>query len=271
METPKLGTEITPGMAAHLFIEINHPRTGLRPVHTVFLHCSASDHPEHDSVQVMDRWHRARNWSGVGYHLFIRKDGVAEYGRDWGRTPAAQQGHNRATLAICLHGLRAERFTQAQRDGLEAIATALDDAHDFGIPSLRFRGHREVAAKLCPVFDYQAWLGLDGTGIRCHAGSVGAGLPALPTKPTLFPSQVEFQATPGYLQKIDRGLKVRRLQQALARWGADVEIDGIFGRQTEAAVRAYQQAHWRLKTDGIAGPKTLAHLRQHGHWPLVPA
>ena len=54
------------------------------------------------------------------------------------------------------------------------------------------------------------------------------------------------------LKKGSRGELVKRLQEAL---GAGV--DGVFGKGTEAKVRAFQEEHG-LTVDGIAGPKTLA-------------
>jgi len=42
-----------------------------RAVDTVLLHCSASDSPEHDSVEVMTQWHKKRGFSENGYHFFI--------------------------------------------------------------------------------------------------------------------------------------------------------------------------------------------------------
>lgn len=57
-----------------------------------------------------------------------------------------------------------------------------------------------------------------------------------------------------------RGDDVRALQSMLVAKGYDTKgIDGVFGRNTEKAVRAYQKAHG-LKTDGIAGQQTWAHL-----------
>lgn len=51
-----------------------------------------------------------------------------------------------------------------------------------------------------------------------------------------------------------------RLQQALAAKGFNPgAIDGIWGRRTEAAVRAFQTANG-LQADGIVGPKTSAAL-----------
>jgi peptidoglycan hydrolase-like protein with peptidoglycan-binding domain len=53
------------------------------------------------------------------------------------------------------------------------------------------------------------------------------------------------------------GEAVRDLQQNLSALGYPLATDGIFGKDTEAAVRAFQRDHG-LGADGIAGPKTLA-------------
>lgn len=45
------------------------------------------------------------------------------------------------------------------------------------------------------------------------------------------------------------------LQNALAMRGYPLEIDGIFGSDTEAKVKAFQKTH-RLEVDGIVGPMT---------------
>jgi len=132
-----------------------------RRVNKVFIHCSASDHAHHDSVKVMDQWHRARGWSGVGYHTFIRKDGVLEMGRDLERIPAAQSAHNPGSIAICLHGLDIDKFTEAQFDTLREYCKEINEAYGGNVT---FHGHREVAAKACPVFDYKAVLNLDADG-----------------------------------------------------------------------------------------------------------
>ena len=55
------------------------------------------------------------------------------------------------------------------------------------------------------------------------------------------------------------GPRVRSVQQELARLGYDVDVDGAFGPQTDAAVRAFQTASG-LESDGVVGPMTLAAL-----------
>ena len=53
--------------------------------------------------------------------------------------------------------------------------------------------------------------------------------------------------------------RVRRLQKRLADAGHEITADGVFGPQTEAAVRAFQESEGLL-VDGIAGPRTLKAL-----------
>ena len=56
------------------------------------------------------------------------------------------------------------------------------------------------------------------------------------------------------LERGDRGPAVERLQRALG-----ITADGIFGKQTLKAVRAFQESA-ALAVDGIVGPRTLAAL-----------
>lgn len=57
-----------------------------------------------------------------------------------------------------------------------------------------------------------------------------------------------------------RGDEVRRIQQKLKNWGYYTgSVDGIYGSQTQNAVRKFQRDNG-LSVDGIAGPKTLSYL-----------
>ncbi len=62
------------------------------------------------------------------------------------------------------------------------------------------------------------------------------------------------------LRRRSTGKAVRELQDLLASAGYWVSSDGVFGPQTEAAVRDVQQAR-SLDVDGVAGPKTLEALK----------
>ena len=154
-----------------------------RDVERIFIHCSASDRPEHDDIRVMREWHvEGRGWSDVGYHFFIQKNGTVQEGRPLARIPAAQAGNNTGTIAICLHGLAEERFTKAQYDSLIGLCSEIDAAYD-GMAT--FHGHREVSAKACPVFPYREVLGLDAQGSLALAPTVS---PSTAETPPLRPT-----------------------------------------------------------------------------------
>lgn len=59
------------------------------------------------------------------------------------------------------------------------------------------------------------------------------------------------------------GSAVRELQEALNRNGYGLDVDGVFGEKTRAAVRSYQQRNG-LKLDGIAGDETWGSLMGGG-------
>jgi len=108
----------------------------------------------------MREWHEKRGWRDVGYHFFIKKDGTVQNGRDLEWTPSAQRGHNTGTIAICLHGLLEENFTQSQFSSLRRLCRHINSIYS----DITFHGHKEVANKSCPVFDYVDVLGLDDEG-----------------------------------------------------------------------------------------------------------
>lgn len=66
------------------------------------------------------------------------------------------------------------------------------------------------------------------------------------------------------LTRGSRGETVKKLQQALSEQGYSVgEVDGIYGAQTQEAVKQFQKDNG-LTVDGIAGDKTLAALKISG-------
>lgn len=237
-----------------------------RPVSRVFIHCSASDNPAHDNVATMDAWHKARGWSGVGYHFFIRKDGTLEIGRDLEKVPAAQEGNNTGTIAICLHGLLVEKFTDAQFNTLRSLCRQINAAYGN---ALTFHGHCEVANKTCPVFDYRKVLLLDAKG------KMGDGVSSsdydLPTVPALSASGLEAMESHVVSMRLgSKGELVKAMQKSLAVLGYFTgALDGDFGARTRAAVLAFQ-ADNHLVADGIFGMLSREALAAAKPRPVAP-
>ena len=77
------------------------------------------------------------------------------------------------------------------------------------------------------------------------------------TTATLAPATAQAAAKP--LKKGSKGPRVRKAQ----RW-LGIHADGIFGKGTRRAVKAFQRRHG-LAADGVIGPATWAALRRAAH------
>jgi len=134
-----------------------------RPVDRVFLHCTASSYDHHDDIEVVRAWHLGRGWSDVGYHFMIHKDGSISAGRELEKTPAAQKGHNKGTIAIAMHGGQDAKddFSTKQIIALRDFCEDIRNAYGGAIT---FHGHSEVVIRDCPVYDYKAYLKLAPDG-----------------------------------------------------------------------------------------------------------
>jgi hypothetical protein len=178
----------------------------------------------------MRSWHKKRGFSDVGYHFFIRKDGSLEYGRSIEKTPAAQKGHNRHTLAICLHGLKEENFTKEQFSTLKKLAQQIE--HNYS--NISFHGHCEVSAKACPVFNYPDVLGLDIYGSLSKNSLILSNITS--KEPVELPE----------LKLGSRGEAVEFLQQLLF-----IKSDGIFGPKTSRSLKAFKKLQQLYVSDVV--------------------
>lgn len=122
-----------------------------RLINLVILHCSDSDIPEHDNIDIIRKWHVEENgWQDVGYHYFIRKCGRVEAGRPEDVIGAHCKGYNKQSIGICLSG-RSE-FTQAQFLSAAELIKKLLVKYELEIRDIL--GHRELnKGKTCPNFD----------------------------------------------------------------------------------------------------------------------
>ena len=125
-----------------------------RYITKVFLHCSDSNLLQHDNPLVIRDWHLERGFSDIGYHFIITKDGTVHTGRSIEAVPAAQEGNNTGSIAICLTGRTT--FSQMQFSALRKLCGEINQLYN----NITFHGHCEVSSKTCPVFDYTKILNL---------------------------------------------------------------------------------------------------------------
>ena len=97
-----------------------------------------------------------------------------------------------------------------------------------------------------------------GALVALTAGPDGRAWPAAPAVTSRGPNPEPPTTTEHaiLLTTGSEGRQVQLLQQALG----NIKVDGIFGPETEAAVRSFQASRG-LTVDGIVGPLTSAALR----------
>lgn len=131
-----------------------------RRIRKIVMHCSAS---EYGCVHVIDEWHRARGWSGIGYAYLVLNgrpfadsdyvpalDGFVEYGRPADRVGAHVKGHNHDSLGVCLVG--DTRFTAKQVEAAVHLVRGL--LRQYDLEATDVFGHRDFTdAKTCPNFE----------------------------------------------------------------------------------------------------------------------
>jgi N-acetylmuramoyl-L-alanine amidase len=221
----------------------------MRPVNEIVIHCTATrpewmaGRPLSDKVAEIRRWHmRDRGWADIGYHYLIDRDGQVATGRPVERVGAHVANRNTNTIGVSLLGGHGSATTDAFETNYtpeqdRALRTLLADLQRR-FPAIRtISGHNWYAAKACPGFDVTKWLN------RTQAPVVSR--PVMPQPAPVSP----------VIRRGDRGPAVVELQRRL-RIGAD----GVFGPQTDAAVRMFQTDN-RLIVDGIVGPQTWGLLR----------
>lgn len=131
-----------------------------RHIDRVFIHSSATKAKMDIGRKEIDRWHRERGWSGIGYHLVIRRDGSTEIGRDVDTAGAHARGHNTGSIGVVMVGGLSDdggpeaNFTGAQFKTLRRVVDEMIATY----PGVTVMGHRNVAPTACPSFDVLRWL-----------------------------------------------------------------------------------------------------------------
>ncbi len=130
----------------------------MRKITEIIVHCTATPAGRPVSVADVDAWHRARGFSGIGYHYLVGLDGAVGAGRPERMAGAHCRVRNATSVGVCYvggidaDGSPADTRTAAQRAALDRLLRRLTARY----PGARIRGHCDFAAKSCPCFDATA-------------------------------------------------------------------------------------------------------------------
>lgn len=212
-----------------------------RTTHIVFHTAAFQGDPNRDDI---DRWHRQRGWSGIGYHYVVRKDGTVEKGRreDLVGAHCADGGKNHHSVGVVFsghhgddyHDVPGETWTPEQEASWLTLARKLMRKYD--IPVAHVIGHWEAGArKACPGDR------IDCDEVRARLAAFADGDDAPAVEPL---DAVVLSDSVGGSGGTNHDADVRAVQSALkeaARLTLDARldpgpVDGVCGDGTEGAI-----------------------------------
>lgn len=196
-------------------------------------------------------WHVDHNgWPSIGYHFVILRDGPIQWCNGLDRVSWHVGNNNTPLIGVCLVGNGS--FTEAQEKSFRELVEALRKTDGVIVSLDNVKGHNEYpghASNACP--------GISMNDVRAALKS---------SKPAEHVSKPREPATnPTLLRNGDRGSKVTELQRKLMAAGFDLPqwgADGVFGDETEKALRDFQKTTGIL-VDGIFGPQSKQALESY--------
>jgi hypothetical protein len=181
----------------------------------------------------------SNGWNDIGYSFLVCPHGFVFEGRGLNKLPAANgAGLNSGHYAVC--GLVGNSGLVDPSDAmLNGIRDAIEYCRAEGSAGNEIKGHRDGYSTDCPGPKLYPWVQSGAPRPGHENSSPGAPWPGRLLKVTV---------------PMMRGADVESVQ----RW-LKVDPDGLYGPNTEKAVRTYQAKHG-LAVDGIVGRLTWESL-----------
>lgn len=151
----------------------------MNKIDSIIIHCSATRAGQDLRAKDIDRMHRQRGFSQIGYNFVIDLDGTVENGRPLSIDGAhcntkgfSGMSYNKHSIGICyiggldVNGRQADTRTEAQKKALRDLVAKLCKEYDIiellghrdTSPDLNGNGEVEPAEyiKACPCFDVRS-------------------------------------------------------------------------------------------------------------------
>ena len=111
----------------------------------IILHHTATSS---ETVEQIHDYHKnKKNWAGIGYHLYVRKDGNVYRGRPMDTVGAHATGANTDSVGICFEGnFETETMPDAQKQAGKEVVAYVKQL--YGISTVQ--RHKDVGATSCP-------------------------------------------------------------------------------------------------------------------------
>lgn len=197
------------------------------------------------SVEAVHNVHRAKGWSGIGYHFYVRKDGKIYRGRPEYAIGAHASGSNYNSIGICAEGnFENETMSDAQKNSIKELVAYLKNKYKI----TTVVRHRDVGSTACPGKNYPFYYITNGSVSADVSKPENNPVPNVPGKDAI----------------------VRNGQTHANNFaGANIAVDGIRGTNTiKAGIKVLQTAinldyKKGIAVDGIWGNGSKTALGSH--------
>jgi hypothetical protein len=205
----------------------------------VYVHHTAG--PQNQTVREIQNFHMdVKGWSDIAYNWLVDDAGNIYEGRGWGIVGGATKGENSSSHSVCYIGNTQNVIpSDKAKEAINVLIILHNNEYGEGF----VKGHKDSAQAntVCPGKHMYNWL--------------GAGRP-------VFPENEDVSMFDREMRRGDSGADVRELQNMLNFWGHSAGVaDGIFGAQTETALRSYQ-AQAGVPQTGVWDAATMEQYRQ---------
>ncbi|MGX2993201.1 peptidoglycan recognition protein family protein [Streptomyces sp. JNUCC 64] len=223
--------------------EVTRVEPGSRTGFTV--HYSSG--PTSQTVQQIQNYHMdSRGWADVGYNFLVDRNGHIYEGRGWNVVGAHATGHNATHIGVCFIGEDGDATPRA----LSAIAALYRQANQLTGKTLdqTYHGGLSGQSTQCPGAGLRAWVqgGMQAATLPITNGSDGHS---------------GGGGSTGGMTSVRSVTSQQEAVNGLGRSPA-LEVDGVWGPQTDAGVRWLQQKVG-ADADGLWGPGTEAKYVAH--------
>lgn len=134
----------------------------------IILHCEATPEGKDFTVEQVDKWHRDRGFTMIGYQYCIRRDGTIDRGRPEDTVGAHCTDHNSISVGISYVGGCAatknangkypskDTRTEEQKQAMYELVEYL--MNKYKLTDSAIHCHYEFANKNCPAFKREQFL-----------------------------------------------------------------------------------------------------------------
>ena len=129
----------------------------------IVIHCSQTRPSQKIGAKDIDRWHRERGWTKIGYHKVVKRDGTIEDGRGLDEIGSHVREYNGNSIGVCIVGGAKEKNYKEPEDNFtgetwESLKKLLEELV-LKYPEAKIVGHYNLDKhKTCPNFDVQKYL-----------------------------------------------------------------------------------------------------------------